>query len=473
MSVATRRPGRPGASLKGRLVLGRRARLVPALLVAGLAVLTSAPASADAATGAKHVTGMLASGASYVMDVPQRWNGTVLLFSHGISPAGLGLPNPAQNAVGDGDRGQLLGRGYALIGSSYAAQGWAIEAAVPDQLATLKEFTSRFGRPQHTIAWGESMGGLVTTAIAEQAPGAIDGSLSMCGLVMGGIAEWNAALDATFAFKTLLAPGSGVPLTGLGSIGAAQDYEARMSAVAEQAQATPAGRARIALAAALYNVPGFNAPGQAKPAPGDWATAQANQKQALVEQVFQAQFLLRADAEVRAGGNMSWNTGVDYTGLVIRSANFPEVLALYRQAGLSLSRDLTTLAEAPRIEGNPSSVSSMARHSSFTGRLVKPQLDVHTTGDGLVPVSAESAYREAVRDSGRLPLLRQAYVDSPGHCTFSTGEVVGAVETIVARVRTGDWPATSAAAMNSRSSGGAGRYLPYHPNAYLRPYNLD
>ena len=41
----------------------------------------------------------------------------------------FGGPNPAQNAPGAGTRQALLADGYALIGSSYAVTGWALEEA--------------------------------------------------------------------------------------------------------------------------------------------------------------------------------------------------------------------------------------------------------------------------------------------------------------------------------------------------------
>lgn len=416
------------------------------------------------------------------MDVPQRWNGTVLLFSHGIHPAGLGNPNPAQNAVGNGDAQVLLSRGYALIGSSYADHGWVIQDAVPDQIATLATFERRFGKPRRTIAWGESMGGLVTTAIAEQHPDVIDGSLAMCGLVMGGVAEWNAALDATYAVKTLVAPSSTVPLVNIGTTTRGIEYGKTFGQLVEQAQKTPQGLARIALAAALYDVPAYNAIGQAKPAPRDAEAIAKNQAADLSGQVFTAQFLLRADAEQWAGGNMSWNTGVDYGSLLRRSANYPTVEVLYRRAGLSLGADLGRLASGQRISAIPAAKAYMTRYGSLTGQLRKPQLDIHTTGDGLVPVTAEQAYRTAVRKTGNESLLRQAYVDAPGHCNFTPGEVVASVETIIARVETQHWPSTTAAALNRRSAAvvatppagsrpfTASEFIEHDPSPYLRPF---
>jgi hypothetical protein len=73
---------------------------------------------AGSAEAQQHLTGTLADGATYVIDVPAGWNGTLLLYSHGyVAP---GSANPAQD-VGDGITATyLLGAGYALAGSSYA-----------------------------------------------------------------------------------------------------------------------------------------------------------------------------------------------------------------------------------------------------------------------------------------------------------------------------------------------------------------
>src|SRR5207244_12483983 len=56
----------------------------------------------------------------------------------------------------------------------------------------------------------------------------------------------------------------------------------------------------------------------------------------------------RAELETRAGGNPSWNTGVSYFRDLAKSADLPEVVALYRAAGLSLGHDLQALDQADR-----------------------------------------------------------------------------------------------------------------------------
>ncbi|MET9971648.1 hypothetical protein ABZZ80_38555 [Streptomyces sp. NPDC006356] len=448
---------------------GTRTALATALLLA----VTALPTSAVAAPEAAHVDGQLPSGATYLMDVPADWNGTVLLFSHGYTP---GPANPAENAPDDATKALLLQRGYALIGSSYATTGWAVTDAVPDQLATLSVFTGRFGAPSRTIAWGRSYGGLVTTAIAERHPERIDGSLSLCGLVHGGVANWNNTLDPVFALKTLLAPGSAIPLVNLPDQRTAADAANTLTTAVDSAQSTPAGRARIALAAALHNIPGWNDPAQPQPAPTDWDTQQANQYTALKGLMKFPAFSWRQEAETRAGGNMSWNTGVDYARLLGKSSIRKEVTELYKKAGLSLRADLATLNRAPRIAADPDAVAWMSRTSSFTGELTKPQLSVHTVGDALVPVQTESALKRAVTAAGSASLLRQAYTDNAGHCTFSPAEQLSALHTLEDRLTTGRWTGTDPESLNSRATKAdpttPTRYVPYRPTPYPRPYDL-
>jgi hypothetical protein len=159
--------------------------------------------------------------------------------------------------------GWLLDNGFALAGSSYASTGWAVKEALADQAAVLGEFEARFDRPRRTIAWGDSLGGIVTAGLVQRIPGRLDGALPACGVVAGAVATWNQALDAAFAFKVLVAPDSALQLVHITD--PAGNLALATQALAA-AQATPAGRARIALVAALNNTPGWPArPGRNRP----------------------------------------------------------------------------------------------------------------------------------------------------------------------------------------------------------------
>ena len=156
------------------------------------------------AAGAETLTGTLPDGATYLIQVPANWNGTLFLYSHGyVVP---GSPNPATD-VGDPITGAaMLAQGFALAGSSYASTGWAIQQALPDQISTLNIFDSQVGHPKRTIAWGHSLGGIITAGLIQKYPSRFAGALPMCGVLSGGVATWNTALDSEFAFQQLIDP---------------------------------------------------------------------------------------------------------------------------------------------------------------------------------------------------------------------------------------------------------------------------
>src|SRR6202035_5985945 len=165
------------------------------------------------ASGVKTYRGKFSDGATYLIQVPSKWNGTLLLYSHGyVVP---GFSNPALD-VGDPITGAyLLANGYALGGSSYATTGWAIQQALPDQIEVLDTFKKLVGTPSRTIAWGHSLGGIISAGLIQRFPERFDAALPMCGVLSGGVATWNTALDSAFAFKNLLAPGSGLQLVNI------------------------------------------------------------------------------------------------------------------------------------------------------------------------------------------------------------------------------------------------------------------
>src|SRR5215468_7845549 len=239
-----------------------------ALIFALAALLLSASAFAGVTTH----TGTLPDGATFLIEVPSPWNGTLLLYSHGyVTP---GSPNPARDVGDPGTRAFLLANGFALAGSSYAHTGWALQEALPDQIATLDAFNALVGTPTRVIAWGHSLGGIITAGLIQRFPSRFDGALPMCGVLAGGVATWNQALDAAFAFKTLLASSSGLQVVHITNPSAnLQLAEATVFA----AQATPQGRARLALAAALGDTPGWFTPLSPEPVPNDFTTQEANQ----------------------------------------------------------------------------------------------------------------------------------------------------------------------------------------------------
>jgi hypothetical protein len=411
--------------------------LFSAVLLLSVTTTTNAQASLTTKTGT------LVDGATYLIQVPSNWNGTLFLYSHGyVVP---GSPNPAQN-VGDPATGAfLLANGFALAGSSYAHTGWAIQEALVDQIQVLDVFDADFGKPKQTIAWGHSLGGIITAGLVQNNPGRFTAAQPMCGVLAGGVATWNAALDAEFAFKTLLAPNSPLQLVNITNPTANLTLAEEILAAA---QATPQGRARIALASAFGDTPGWFTPLSPEPAANDFASQEQNQFLWDQQVDFPFVFAFRAELEFRAGGNVSWNNDIDYGIQLLLSPNLNEVWALYQTAGLSLFEDIETLNRAARIKANPSAVQYLEQNIIFDGEINIPVLTMHTTGDGLVINENESAYRTIVDLTGNRKFLRQTFVSRAGHCTFTPAETIAAVETLLNRVETGRWSAVDANTLN-------------------------
>ena len=453
-----------------------------AVVALGLALLPAGASAGTTTVIAGTTTESSGLVSNYLIEVPSPWNGTLVLYSHGYSfPPPIGAPPPAPQAaqdVGDaGTKAWLLGNGYAIAGSSYATTGWALQQAFQDQIAVLDVFDQKVGHPARTIAWGHSLGGMITAGLVQLFPNRFTAALPMCGVVAGGPGVWNQGLDSEFAFGTLLAPT--VKLVNFTSFGdAAANFGAATAALAA-AQKTPQGQARIALSAALADVPGWFDPASPEPAATDYAAQELNQFKWDNNPDFLFGFFGRLELELRAGGNFSWNTGVDYRVQLSHSTDRAEVQALYATAGLDLNTDLDTLNNAQRISADPNALAYVSKYITYNGNLNMPVLTMHTTGDGLVEVTDENAYASVVRSAGDNSMLRQVFVHRAGHCSFTPAETVSAFQTLVHRIDTGQWQdSTNPATMNSAATSlgstfniAPASFINFQPAKFLRPFD--
>jgi len=310
-----------------------------------------------------------------------------------------------------------------------------------DALAALEQIT---GPAKRTIAWGTSMGGLVSALEAEDPRGQVDGVLTTCGLVGGALNINDYQLYGEYALSHLLAPGQPIKLVDYSSEAEAAAAGGALSAVVAGAQSTPEGRARIALGAALMNqptwAPGTQAtPPPPEPGPWDYAGQEAQQAQGLSGFTLGFVMFGRYSIELAAGGNSSGTVGVDFRALLASSSHEQQVRTLYEQAHLNLDADLATLARDAEIRPDPAAVASLSRTSMVTGRLRVPELAIHTTADHLIPVEHENWYAQQVDRAGAAGLLRQAYVHASGHCAFSPAETIAALHAVEHRLDTGRW----------------------------------
>jgi alpha-beta hydrolase superfamily lysophospholipase len=451
-----------------------------AYLLAGVVLALLVGASAAAASDAQHV-GVLPDGGVWEADLPSNWNGTLLLFSHGYGPT---TPQDAPDSTTQQD---LIDAGYALAGSSYDPKGslWALNSAVRDQFQTLTAVKSTVlpSPPRRVIAIGQSMGGLISALEDEGSDGRLDGVLTTCGLVAGGVNLENYQLNGSWAISALLAPSAHIQLVGYQTPAQAAVAAEELQQAAQSAQNTPQGRARLALASALYNVPTWTTtnllnqntnplvpPASQPAAPTDYNEQELEQ---YYTQYAPGSIVLafiqtgRASIEQAVGGQPAWNANVDYAKLLASSPYKAEVSALYEQAGIDLDADLGTLTKGANIKAQLPALRNLNATSVATGKLQVPELAIHTIADQLIPVQQENYYATQVAAAGSSQLLRQAYVGRQGHCNFTPAEIIAALHALEHRLTTGQWgDATSAESLQAAAlslNEGDAAYVPYTP----------
>lgn len=406
-------------------------------IAALLTTIVGIPASAHEASdaGRRTYTGVI-DGAKYRVEMPDSWNGTLVLFSHGFYP-----PEWAPDYIELAGRTEtvdwLLDHGYALAASRFKNDGvgYIVEDAFDDQLALLDWFGENIGEPQRTVTNGLSQGATISTLLAERAPHRFDGVMTTCG-GYDTAGEGNSALDITFVVKTLLAPGKDIDLVEAND--PAASTQALLDAVTK-ARKTKLGRARLALAGAVANIPPWYAAHEPEPE-GLRAQIEAQSMWVQWAYIFGLGPNGRVDLEERTGGNPSWNIGIDYSRQLAHSSQKSLVRKAYRAAGVRPGGDLRRLADAPRIRPDVRALAYQYRHGIASGRMTVPMLTLHTTGDGGAITAQERWYAKQVRRRGEPAKLRNLWLDRGGHCSFSPADEIVTLQSLLERIESGKWP---------------------------------
>ena len=179
----------------------KKVRILSLLSVAALAttVLVAAPTVANATPACdgkspiQTCVGVTSDGAPYAMQVPANFNGTVALYSHGYRynvdiPAAIPLiggykitntpePVPGGNAA---VAQYFFSQGVAIVGSGFARQGWNPDSAIKTNVELIGTFKKQFPKTNKVVAWGSSLGGVITQGLAEKYPNLIDAAAPLC-----------------------------------------------------------------------------------------------------------------------------------------------------------------------------------------------------------------------------------------------------------------------------------------------------
>ncbi|MBU2945507.1 alpha/beta hydrolase [Zobellia uliginosa] len=382
-------------------------------------------------------------GTKYLIRVPKNWNGTLLndldYRQSADSPRNL----------------FLLKNGYALSGTARRPgrlNNYDPAHEIHDLISVLDIFESVFGKPKQTIQLGCSGGGTVTLAMAEMHPDRIDGAIAGCASTSPWMA--NTHLDGLFVLKALIAPELPIvnlPLTDPEISKIASDWEKAI----KNAQQTPEGRARIALAITIGQWPAWGGPGKApipEPDANNANDLQESMYQSLLKLLPSKQTFGTSMLEQSAPGQLRWNTGVDYqvsfsNGDALYKA---AVQKLYKEAKIDLKKELKKINSFERVKADPNAVKWWsAPGRTHLGEPKVPLLRINTSGDGLVYPTMAQGYKELVLAKGYSDFFRLAYVNRWGHCSFSLSEWLAAIETVKQRVETGIWPKTDPETLNT------------------------
>lgn len=356
-----------------------------------LLVLVSSP-SALAAENASAVaqpsehTGTI-DGAPWRLDVPENWNGELVVYMHGYAPAEQPIPEVMPR---NGYEGWLFERGFAVAQSDYSARGWAVAEALEDTEAMRRHVVGLLGQPKRTWAMGHSMGGHLVLGTLETHGAAYDGGLALCGANAPAEELFNGPLLGALAVFEYRHPGVLAP-GGLFSADA------------------PRWPDPAAIETALASDENFAVRlGQAFGIPREGLAGGLMLRYGVL-------FELRE----RAGGIPVDNTRVTYSG-------FEDDAAL--NAGVR------------RYAGDPEAVAYANARLRLTGHTQRPVVLMANEVDESIPSQTSSRYLNLARNAGRGNQVFELPPVGQGHCRFGPEAEAAALAALRAWVVDGKHP---------------------------------
>jgi pimeloyl-ACP methyl ester carboxylesterase len=348
--------------------------------------------------------GVLAHGALYRVCFPGQWNGDLVLFAHGYVAPQQELAIPDQNVGGQSVSSLITGLGYAYATTSFRANGLVAPDAVDDLLELTDTVDARYRPdPIRRVVVGFSEGGLVATLSVEHHPDRFDGALAGCGPIGDFAAQLNYLDDFRVVFDYLfpgLLPGDAVNVPP----SLQERWEDLYVPAVVIALAARPDAARQLISVTGAPVAGTDLQSIAETTIGLlWYNVKGT-----------------ADAQQRLGGQPYDNSARVYSGS---------------------SDDAALNAGVDRFQADPAAVPGLSRFAT-SGSLSVPLINLHTTGDPIVPFAQSPLYAAKVAATGSSAKFAQIDIDRFGHCTFQAPELLSAFTRLWEKI--GPRPATVA-----------------------------
>jgi len=375
--------------------------------------------------GARTYTGIRA-GAAYRVEVPQHWNGRLVVWAHGYRGDGktVYVDNPPLRA-------HYVADGFAWAASSYATNGYDVGQGVRDSYDLIDQFRRVTGlRARDVLMSGASMGGQVTAVMIEKHPRTFSGAMPVCG-VLGDTTLFDYFLDADATAAAL----TGVPISfPLHPSGTYQDqWRAQVARMLPALGVTAGAPPTLTPTGQTWSAVVERRTGGVRPG-FDGAFAYWNSARSL-DPLSDLPFLfglypgLTGGSENIAAGNVSGNQRTFYRS----TDGFRPTPAEWKLNATVLRVHPTTppsrdLSGVPHVDGRPTI----------------PVLSMHDVGDLFVPFSMEQVYARRVAANGRSNLFVSRAIRGVGHCDFTAAELTQGFDDLVRWVDTGRRPAGDA-----------------------------
>ena len=353
----------------------------------------------EALPGAKAYFGQY-DGGVYRLEIPERWNGELMLSAHGFTTNGG--PRGSELRVGlPLIREHLIQEGFAWAASSYRCNGYVPGIGLQDTMALTDLFTKFNGgrAPQRVYLTGGSMGGHVTLLGMHEFPTAFAGGLAMC-------------------------PSGPELFDYFSAVGAAAEVITGLTFD----QASTVADTTKKMADILGTPPDYTAKGR------QLASVEiqlSGGPRPFAMEGLKSRFVQNISGAALAGSTSPSNRAVS-----------TEKVRYSIDEGLGLTAD--RLNSGARHKSPDMSVRGpmgpFDELVPFDGQIQRPLLTMHGTGDLYVPIHLERALKRAVSDARHDDLLVQRIYRIAGHCGFNATEQARSFDDLVKWVRDGVKP---------------------------------
>jgi pimeloyl-ACP methyl ester carboxylesterase len=449
---------------------------VPTVARAADSCVNTSVLSGTKSVSVEKCTGTDDNKSKYEIIMPAKFNGTLMVYSHGIrynvnlpaipvvSPKGSLINYAADVAPSEEVAAALLAQGFALAGAGVQTQGWNLEEGVESAFQVLTIARDKYSKINKVVTWGSSLGGLTSQALAEQYSGAVDAALPLC-IADSAQAEITMAGDFLWGMKTLFNPaikgtnysagqaGYIEMLTDLGTVlTTLQTLQANIAAnptapawpstttVPAALQALPV-RSIVLLLGLMAGIPTQSNTYDASSGPAGASETTfglvLSPALAVLENGAEAAILAviaNYDMEVRYGGVVFDNSTTNYAA---RVAEELDQFAAPLTGRSNATAVLGYLSLMPRVKANAAAVAKMNSVYQLQGKIEVPTVVLATTADNITPAGAaqylknqyEASVANEVSKSGKLLTIWNKPDDSYTKFSAAGAPITPAVKT--------------------------------------------